>query len=164
MRRWTGLALVQIMACHLDGAKPLSEPMLAYSWLDPKEHILIKFYLKFKYFHSRKCVWICRLRNGGHFVQGGDELIWRCRLTSIHIRKIRRFYHRLIFKMEITVLIRRPLVMYVQHNKEEQNYVDMFWFLCKSMGGLIGGSNYASVDSRKYGKQGRWAERIYSSR
>ena len=24
------LSLVQIMACHLDGAKPLSEPMLEY--------------------------------------------------------------------------------------------------------------------------------------
>ena len=30
----------------------------------------MKFHLKIKYFHSRKCVWTCRLRNGGHFVQG----------------------------------------------------------------------------------------------
>ena len=30
----------------------------------------MKFYLKFKYLPSRKCVWTCRLRNGGHFVQG----------------------------------------------------------------------------------------------
>ena len=30
----------------------------------------MKFYFKLKYFHSRNCVWICRLRNGGHFVQG----------------------------------------------------------------------------------------------
>ena len=30
----------------------------------------MKFYLKFKYFYSRKCVWTCRLRNGGHFVPG----------------------------------------------------------------------------------------------
>ena len=28
MRRWTGSALVQVMACRLVGAKPLSEPML----------------------------------------------------------------------------------------------------------------------------------------
>ena len=26
-------------------------------------------------FHSWKCIWQFRLRNGGHFVQGGDELI-----------------------------------------------------------------------------------------
>ena len=30
MRRWTGSSLVQIMACRLFGAKPLSEPMLEY--------------------------------------------------------------------------------------------------------------------------------------
>ena len=50
MRRWTGSTLVQIMA------KPLSEPVLIYCQLDPKEHISMKFYLKFKYFHSWKCV------------------------------------------------------------------------------------------------------------
>ena len=30
MRRWTGPSLVQIMACRLFGAKPLSEPILEY--------------------------------------------------------------------------------------------------------------------------------------
>ena len=35
-------SLVQIMACRLVGAKPLSEPMLEYSKLDPKE-ISVKF-------------------------------------------------------------------------------------------------------------------------
>ena len=63
---------VQIMTCCLDGAKPLSEPMLIHCQLDPKEHISMKFYLKFKYFHSRKCIWACRLRNGGHFVVPGE--------------------------------------------------------------------------------------------
>ena len=70
MRRWTGSALVQIMACRLNGAKPLSKPVLTYCQLDPKERISMKFYLKVKYFHSRKCVWTNRLWNGGHFVQG----------------------------------------------------------------------------------------------
>ena len=46
------LTLVQIMACHMFGAKPLSEPMLPYCQLDPKEHISVKFPLKFKSFHS----------------------------------------------------------------------------------------------------------------
>ena len=32
-------ALVQIMACQLAGAKPLSEPMLEYCWLDSWEQI-----------------------------------------------------------------------------------------------------------------------------
>ena len=49
------------MACRLDGTKPFSEPMPTYCQLDPKEHISMEFYLKFKYFHSRKCVRTCRL-------------------------------------------------------------------------------------------------------
>ena len=56
MRRWTLSALVQIMAYRLVGAKPLSEPMLPYCQSDPEEHITMKFYLKFKYLHSKKCV------------------------------------------------------------------------------------------------------------
>ena len=35
MCQWSGLALVQIMACHLFGTKPLSKPMLGYCQLDP---------------------------------------------------------------------------------------------------------------------------------
>ena len=69
MRRSTGSALFQIMAYRLDGAKPLYEPMLTYCQLEPKEHISMKFCLKCKHFHSRKCVWICHLRNGSHLVQ-----------------------------------------------------------------------------------------------
>ena len=35
------------MACHLLGAKPLSEPMLQFCQLDHMEHISMKFYSKF---------------------------------------------------------------------------------------------------------------------
>ena len=35
MRQWIGSALVQIMACRLFGAKPLSKPRLDYIQLDP---------------------------------------------------------------------------------------------------------------------------------
>ena len=35
MRQWTGSPLVQIMACRLFGAKPLSEPMLGFCQLNP---------------------------------------------------------------------------------------------------------------------------------
>ena len=37
MRQWIRLTLVEIMACCLFGTKPLSEPMLAISQLDPQE-------------------------------------------------------------------------------------------------------------------------------
>ena len=38
-----GSALVQVMACRLLGAKPLSKPMLGYCQLDPLEQTLLKF-------------------------------------------------------------------------------------------------------------------------
>ena len=39
MRQWIGsvLVLVQILACHLFGTKPLSKPMLGYWQLEPQE-------------------------------------------------------------------------------------------------------------------------------
>ena len=43
MCQWTRLALVQIMACRLSSAKPLSEPMLLYCKLDPQEQTSVKF-------------------------------------------------------------------------------------------------------------------------
>ena len=43
MRQWIVSALVQIMACGLYGAKPLSEPMLDYYQLDPWEESSVKF-------------------------------------------------------------------------------------------------------------------------
>ena len=42
--------------------------MLEYYQLDPWEQTSVKFQSKFQHFHSRKCVWMCRLRTGGHFV------------------------------------------------------------------------------------------------
>ena len=68
MPQWIGSALVQIITCRLFGAKPLSEPMLEYCPLDRWEQNSVEFWSKFKHFHSAKCIWICRLRNGGHFV------------------------------------------------------------------------------------------------
>ena len=38
------------MACCLLGAKPLSEPMLPFCQLDPKEYVSVKFYSKFESF------------------------------------------------------------------------------------------------------------------
>ena len=43
MRQWIGSALVQIMACRLFGAKPLSKPTLGYCQLNPKEQTSVKF-------------------------------------------------------------------------------------------------------------------------
>ena len=73
MHQWTGSKLVQVMACRLFGAKSLPELMLTYCQLDPEEQTSVKFKSKYKTFHSRKCTWKCRLRNGGHL---WDELTW----------------------------------------------------------------------------------------
>ena len=49
-RRQTRTSLVQILACRLFGAKPLSEPVLEYCEFDPWEQTSVKFYSKFKNF------------------------------------------------------------------------------------------------------------------
>ena len=54
------LSLVQVMVCYM--FKTCYE-------LDPYENIAIKFYLKFKLFHSRKLIWNCDLQNVSHFGQ-----------------------------------------------------------------------------------------------
>ena len=66
MRQQTRPSLVQIMACGLISTKPLSESMLPSCQLDLKEHISVKFYLKFKSLQSRKCTWKCCMWNGNY--------------------------------------------------------------------------------------------------
>ena len=70
VRQWIRSALFQILACRLFGAKPLSEPMLGYCEVCPYEQTSVKLESKYKTIHSWKCILRCRLRNGGHFVQG----------------------------------------------------------------------------------------------
>ena len=70
MCQWIGTVLVQIMACRLFGDKPLFKPVLGYCQLDHWEQISVKFKSKYEIFHTRKCIWKCRLWNVSHFVQG----------------------------------------------------------------------------------------------
>ena len=87
----TGSALVQvIMACRLPGTKPLPEPVLAYCQFDSWEQISVKFKSEFYHFHSRKCIWNCRLPKWRPFWPVGDELIfvswlWQSLATINHI-------------------------------------------------------------------------------
>ena len=89
MCQQTRPSLVQIMACRLFGAKPLSEPI--YSELNAKEHISVKYYLKSKSFHSRKCIWRNRLWNSRPFCLGLNVLM--CFRVSLYRTKSSRFYH-----------------------------------------------------------------------
>ena len=57
MRQQNIPTLLQIMACRLFGAKPLSiwTNAAILSIIYHKEHISVKFHLKFKSFHLKKC-------------------------------------------------------------------------------------------------------------
>ena len=74
MRQYNIPTLLPIMDCRLFGAKPLSEIMLPYGQLDTKEHNSVKYYLKFKRFHSRKfyiskkCILKRHLKQVGNFI------------------------------------------------------------------------------------------------
>ena len=75
MRQWIGSSLVQVMACHLFGAKLLREPVLAYWQLHSWRQISVKFESEFYHFHSRKCIWNCRLPKWRSCCPRGDE-VW----------------------------------------------------------------------------------------
>ena len=75
MREFSIPTLLQIMACRLFITKPLYEPMLPYC----KWNLIlfsVKFCLKFKSFHSRKCHWKYCLQNGCHFVSVSMCSLW----------------------------------------------------------------------------------------
>ena len=56
------LDLLQIMAWHLFGTKPLSEPIPNYCQLDPwEQQISVKFWWKQKTIFTRKLIWRCHL-------------------------------------------------------------------------------------------------------
>ena len=69
------------MACRLFGSKPLPEPMLANCQLDSSKQISAKFESEFYHFHSKKCIWKCRLPKWRPFPQGGDKLNKMSRCT-----------------------------------------------------------------------------------
>ena len=69
MRQWIGSVFVQVMACHLFGAKPLPEPMLAYCQLDPQEQTSVKFQPKYKILIDENAFENIVCQIGGHFVQ-----------------------------------------------------------------------------------------------
>ena len=43
---------------------------LIVMWTPKNERTSVTFKSKYRTFNPRKCIWICRLRNGGYFVQG----------------------------------------------------------------------------------------------
>ena len=66
MHQWTGLLLVQVMACRLFGAKPTTELILLYRYLDSWDHVSVKFEFELYHFHTRKCIQYVVCQNCGH--------------------------------------------------------------------------------------------------
>ena len=54
MLHWNKPSLAQIMACHLFGTKPLSETMVIFCQLDPKEQYSVKLKSKVKQIKKKK--------------------------------------------------------------------------------------------------------------
>ena len=80
-----GLALVQIIACRLFGAKLLPEPLLTYCQPDPKEQTSVKIESKYLTFHSWKYIWQWSLRNGDHFAQGDMSEANPCSMHTVYV-------------------------------------------------------------------------------
>ena len=78
MLQWTWSALVRVMACRLFGAKPLPKTLLTYYKFHRWGKTFIrKFESKYETLHSWKCIWKCRLWNGGYFVQWRDAFFMK---------------------------------------------------------------------------------------
>ena len=71
--RWTWSALVQIMACRLDGAKPLSEPMLTLS-IRPQGTYFNEFLFEIQIFSFKKMHLNMSSAKWRPFCPRGDEL------------------------------------------------------------------------------------------
>ena len=86
------ISLVQIMACHLIGAKPLCEPMPEYCLLDPWEENSVKSFGIYK-FSLKTCNWKCPLKMTAILSrpQCVNDAIWQHRPGSILARVMARY-------------------------------------------------------------------------
>ena len=71
VRQWIGSALIQIMAYRLFSTKPLSKPIVNWTF---RNKLQWNFTQSTNIFLDENASEIYRLRSGGHFCPGGDEL------------------------------------------------------------------------------------------
>ena len=105
MCRRSELALVQVKACRLFGAKPLAESVLTYCQLDSWEQISMKkFESEFYNFHSNKCIWKCCLPKWRPFCLGLNmlthpyDLLWVVLITLRGWGQVRILYKVIIWQ------------------------------------------------------------------
>ena len=82
-------SIVSELGHHQFGNGLLPEPMLTSCQLEPQEHISMESSLKFKYFPSRKWVWICCLQNFRPFCSGLNMLKGKTSYPCDKIMKLR---------------------------------------------------------------------------
>ena len=90
MRQQTRPLSVQIMNCHVFGARP-SEPIEVYCEINHWNQISVKIILKHNTFHSTKWLWKCCLQNSSFFISASvcqKLYISRLFYPDIYIKKI----------------------------------------------------------------------------
>ena len=93
---WFRSALVQIMACHLFAAKPLSKPLLPIGSL---EITLVEILIEIQTFHSRKCNWKCCLPKWPPFCPVWCSFIQRFHLWLACLNVILAFSFQTFFEL-----------------------------------------------------------------
>ena len=73
MGQQTRPTLIQVLACYLYSAKPLSDPNRIHCHLGAQAQTSITFQSKYTNFHLRKWIWERRLRNVVYFVQASVQ-------------------------------------------------------------------------------------------
>ena len=89
----------------------------------------VKFKSKFKHFHSRKCVWKCRLRNAGHFVSApmcikAWTFVWlpQCQCSN---RQLQGYL--------ATTKHSRPCACFsgcTERTRQQCAFISVFWLYC----------------------------------
>ena len=119
MCQWIRSALVQVMACRLFGAKPLTDPLLTYCQLDSWEHISVNSNRNSVIFIQETAFEIVVYHNGGHFVQGdtkGCDIHWvstiscRVRLATTQLRHQLKKNEKYHLEAQVWVFLRHKNV------------------------------------------------------
>ena len=106
MHQWSGSALVQVMSCHLFGAKPLSEPILSIRLLGTN---FSEIWIRILSFSFKECIWNCCLPQWWPFGPDWDELksiqtciMWYCQILSYQWSPTQLVLHNMISFLQNT--------------------------------------------------------------
>ena len=128
MRQWSRLSFVQKMVYRLMNAGPLSEPTLAYYWFGPLRTNSSEIIIEINTFSSKKCIWLHRLRIGGHFVSASG-----CKLGTTVSLAWAAAYFRTAGEREILLFEKKKPIKYglgVSVANESLSKQSVTWWHC----------------------------------